>query len=127
MKREPTKTWLKENPTPKFCPCPEAACHSVFENITSDRYGVGWCVGLRPDALDLDFVRVCSSIPNGDHGQPNEFTQAWEITPTEAQLIAIGLGLAVGASFAFDPEFRAEAGKMRSRKTLLVKKGKGTK
>lgn len=111
MEINPTKKWVKEHhPCPHF----KVKCRQVLDSF--DKLGQGWCVGLNPDACDLDVVNLCIG-----------FSQSWRkgspikikhhaVTPIEASDIGSCLHIAVAEVFNLNPQFRKQAGIMKRKR-----------
>ena len=118
---EPTKTWIKLHKKPKDCFYPEDACYNVFDWMEKNNGIItGFCVGIVPDAEDMDIVRFCTCSPRVDEEGLMKCSHLWH--PSEAQLVAVMLSMATGQIWSMLPSYRKTLGNMRREKTKLMKR-----
>jgi len=116
VKLQPTKTWLKEH---KPCPYFKENCRQVIDVF--DNLAQGWCVGLNPDAPNLDIVNFCIGFPSSWGKKAKINLRHHQITAIEAIDVGSCLHIAVSEIFRLNPDYRKQARVMRQRRTRQFK------
>lgn len=108
---QPPKSWLRfaKKARPTFCP--DISCLTVAVSGFRDD-NVGWCVGVTPEAEDLDCILACFN--RHDRGDKVELARLGA-TPTEA--LEIANDLMVGSRMIFDthPDYGKDRRRLRNK------------
>jgi len=118
----PTKEWVRSNKKrPRGCICPDVPCYPIIDHF--NKHNHGFCVGISLNKDDgLDIIRFCDVTFNPETGDAECASRQWH--PSEAQLVATYLSLAVINAWELLPEYRKALGEMGRQRTRQIKRGR---